>query len=169
MTSNFTKTVRLGATVIGKSKVSVYAKVEFNDGRLSISGVVGPKSNGDSHGGSGQIVMSMTDSYISSMDYAPGWDEDRVRMFVAIWRKWHLNDMQAGTPEQMAILERHKIEYPGYPVNHYDWACEVLATNGMLSHNGYKYGTAWLKKEVPAAALEFLQNLPDTDINPAWV
>lgn len=34
---------------------------------------------------------------------------------------------------------------------------------------GYKYGTAWLREDVPADVLSFLQSLPDTDQQPAWV
>ena len=34
---------------------------------------------------------------------------------------------------------------------------------------GYKYGSKWLKREVPAEVLEFLRTLPDTDTKPAWV
>jgi len=34
---------------------------------------------------------------------------------------------------------------------------------------GYQYGSKWLKVDVPADALDFLRNLPDTDKKPAWV
>lgn len=34
---------------------------------------------------------------------------------------------------------------------------------------GYKYGTAWLKRDLPAEVVTFLQSLPDTDVQPAWV
>lgn len=34
---------------------------------------------------------------------------------------------------------------------------------------GYKYGTAWKKEEVPQDVIEFLMNLPDAEIEPAWV
>ena len=33
---------------------------------------------------------------------------------------------------------------------------------------GYKYGTAWLCKEVPAEVLEFLRGLPDSDVPCPW-
>lgn len=34
---------------------------------------------------------------------------------------------------------------------------------------GYKYGTSWLKEDVPEDVLQFLYNLPDTTRKPAWV
>ena len=34
---------------------------------------------------------------------------------------------------------------------------------------GYKYGTSWLKEDVPEDVLQFLYNLPDTTREPAWV
>lgn len=34
---------------------------------------------------------------------------------------------------------------------------------------GYKYGSAWLREEVPADVLSWLRALPETDVNPAWV
>ena len=34
---------------------------------------------------------------------------------------------------------------------------------------GYKYGSAWLREEVPADVIEWLFSRPDTDTQPAWV
>lgn len=34
---------------------------------------------------------------------------------------------------------------------------------------GYKYGSAWLKEEVPADVIDWLFSLPDTKTTPAWV
>lgn len=34
---------------------------------------------------------------------------------------------------------------------------------------GYKYGTAWQKEDVPQEVIDWLFNLPDTEIRPAWV
>lgn len=39
---------------------------------------------------------------------------------------------------------------------------------GLDCDNGYRYGAAWLKVEVPADAIAFLESLPDTDVTPAW-
>jgi hypothetical protein len=34
---------------------------------------------------------------------------------------------------------------------------------------GYKYGTEWRKEELPADVVEFLEDLPETTVTPAWV
>jgi len=34
---------------------------------------------------------------------------------------------------------------------------------------GYKYGSKWLREEVPAEVVDFLQSLPDSDVIPAWM
>lgn len=53
------------------------------------------------------------------------------------------------------------------------WAYESEHPRGVLMKPcpdcGYKYGSAWLKEEVPASVLEFLAGLPDSDKVPAWV
>lgn len=164
---DFKKIVRVGKTADGNA----FAKIEYKAGKLSISGVIGPMSNGDCLGSCGQWVMSMAPQGI---DPAPGWTAEIVQLFLQYWDKWHLNDLQAGSPAQMAELEKHK--FPGYPKSYYEWAQEILLAAKMnpapdYIHNGkpYFYGSAWLTVPVPAEVLEFLQGLPDTDITPAWV
>lgn len=34
---------------------------------------------------------------------------------------------------------------------------------------GYKYGSEWLKEEVPEEVLDFLKSLPDSPTKPAWI
>lgn len=164
---DFTKIVRVGKTADGDA----FAKIAYKAGKLSISGAIGPKRNGDCTGSCGQWVMSMNPQDI---DPAPGWTAETVQLFLQYWDKWHLNDMQAGSPAQTAELEKHK--FPGYPESHYKWAQKVLRDAGLdpapdYIHNGkpYYYGHAWLTVSVPDAVIEFLRALPDTDKTPAWV
>lgn len=170
-TGSLDKVLRLGTTPeFGPADTpiaaDVFCRVRYRDGRLSITGVIGPRRDGDAWGGCGQIVGTVGAAEISP---APGWDADRIARFLAAWDRWHLNDMRAGTPEQMAALERRRAEFPGYPVSHYDWALDVLKAEGLQPHNGYSYGSAWLREDVPADVLAFLASLPDTDKTPAWV
>lgn len=72
-------------------------KITERDGnnKLSISGVIGPKPNGDCRGSCGQINKSW-----NILSYASGWSEDLVNKFSDIWDRWHLNDMRAGCEHQ---------------------------------------------------------------------
>ncbi len=65
-----------------------YAKIEYENGRLSICGVVGPKRNGDCKGSAGQCVDEIRAG-------RPGvdWNEEMLQKFCDIWDRWHLNDM----------------------------------------------------------------------------
>lgn len=52
------------------------------------------------------------------------------------------------------------------------WVYESEHAEGELMKKcpvcGYAYGSSWLKEDVPADVLEFLESLPDTDKTPAW-
>ncbi len=167
MNTNFTKIVRIGVGASG----NVFVKIRFKDGHLSMTGVEGPKYNGDARGGCGQIIMHEWD--IST--HAPGFDRDTERKLREVWREWHLNDMTAGSPAQTAYLKAHPVEY-------YDCAdrltkvCEALAAadlnpdpNYLHKDMPYRYGSAWLRVEVPQDVLDWLQALPDADTTPAWI
>ncbi len=159
--NNFIKTIKLGhLPKIG----NVFAKVTFYSGKLSITGVEGPKSNGNCAGSCGQIEMHMDNDYLSSL--SGGLPLADLQRFVAVWREWHLNDMQAGTPKQTAVVKDWQATGAKYD---YTDACQHLKSIGLLSDNGYTYGSAWLRVEVPENVLQWLASLPETDVTPAWV
>ncbi len=86
-------------------------------------------------------------------------DDPKVQRMVKIWRRWHLNYMNAGSPAQEEFLRIHKDEKP-HKQNHYEWAKEALAGAGLQPdpdyiHNGkpYSYGSAWLREELPEDVL----------------
>ena len=142
----------------------VYCNIKFEDGHLSFSGVEGPLPNGNARGSCGQIIMSEWDI----AKYAKGWSAELEAKFRAVWERWHLNDMRAGTPAQEAWLRENPINAV-YPENHYEKACEALAAVGLNPDNRYKYGSKWLFEEVSQDVLDFLQALPDSEITPAWI
>lgn len=175
----FTKTVRLGVlhepwTTRGQN---VHCTIKYVDGRLSITGVIGAKRNGDCTGSCGQINGDLFWSLAMSnarLDLAPGWGGLALRKFLLAWHDYHLNDMCAGSPAQRAELARHTPRYT-YPKTHCDWALETLTAAGLQPdasylHNGkpYSYGSAWLRREVPKDVLDMLQALPDADIPCPW-
>jgi len=87
------KVVRLGKS---QGVGSVFCKIQFTDGNLSITGVEGPFSGGDCHGSCGQIVMHRP----KISEPAPGWNRELIGKFWDVWERWHLNDMRPGCEHQ---------------------------------------------------------------------
>jgi len=87
--------------------------------------------------------------------------------FLEIWDRWHLNDMKAGTAKQEDYLR--SLTFPGG--DHYTWTLQVLEDAGLNPdpEDGYRYGSAWPKEEVPESVIAFLEQLPGSPITPAWV
>lgn len=168
------KVVRLGTVQTGGGAwMSVYAKIEYDGKRLSITGVEGPTQSGNALGGCGQIDMHYDRETIRSMRPAPGWDHGKIIAFFQTWKRWHLNDMRAGSPAQRNLLDEVHGKYRSVP---YQEAVATLEEHGLLVdpdyiHNGkpYQFGTGWLSETVPDEVLDFLASLPDTDKEPAWV
>ena len=150
---SFKKTVYVGDTLIGKRHAKVFVTIENNNGRLSITGVEGPLASGNCRGSFGQISLDNIDRLnISGSDLA------RLKR---VWQTWHLNDMQAGSPDQTRKLGHNGMSF--------DQASEYLRRHGLnpdpnYLHNGkpYAYGSAWLAITVPEIELEWLGSLPHT-------
>ena len=90
------------------------------------------------------------------------------------------------TPEQsrMAGLPYSFLALTPEPPEHYkfsgktdtrktNWILPSEHPEGFLSKPcsvcGYKYGSAWRRRKVPEDVLQWLQALPDTDIEPCWI
>lgn len=150
-------------------RVSVFVTIEHNSGRLTFTGVEGPKNSGDAHGDSGQLSLAQGD-YV---EHIPEFDR-----LVEVWKRWHLNDMRPGCEHQRGWEER-PID-PSKPLGIYGrhfkgqrqdswnmltWVRRDEHPEGLLSFPcptcGYKYGTRWLREEVPQEVLDFLTSLPD--------
>lgn len=117
-----------------------------SDGRLSLSGA--------GRHGCGQVY-----EYLTEDTPAHGYTKDDCLRLKQVWQCWHLNDMRAGTPKQEEAIRRWRstTDDPSY-----DAACKMLESIDLLFDNGYRYGTAWLKEEVPLDVLEWLFSLPGT-------
>lgn len=70
-------------------KSQAFAEIVFEEGKLSICGVVGPMSNGDCRGSAGQCVEE-----IRIGEPNPEWTREMLDKFCDIWERWHLNDMK---------------------------------------------------------------------------
>ena len=150
---NFEKTVFIGRTDRAEA---VTVKIKFTDSKLSITGTIGRD-----HGG--QIIGSAWDLE----SYGHGIDAETVQELRRIWGKWHLNDLQAGSPAQTAFLEANPVTDRA---NYYTAATAALAAAGLnpapdYIHDGkpYFYGSAWLRIEVPAEVLHWLHQLPEIE------
>lgn len=86
------------------------------------------------------------------------------------WKKYHLNGMHAGTPEQEATVAEWEAAGNRY---NYDTVCEMLKARGLyevpLTENlvgtrksdglPYKYGHGWVIAEIPETDLAKIESL----------
>jgi hypothetical protein len=156
----------------GKTKnnnIKIFLKAKYADGRFSISGVEGPYRNGNCAGGCGQIIDSLREA-LPEGDLS----KEQIDKVVEYWDRWHLNDLNAGSPAQEKFLRDNPL---GNVADHFYSAQTVLMNNGLepdynfMGKDGkpYHYGTAWNTEEVPAHVIEFFESLPDSSITPSWV
>jgi hypothetical protein len=147
---NFTKVLHpcnLKPEYTGRA-MSVFVTVRFEDGRLSLTGVEGPTVSGNARGGCGQITI---EPFSREVIPAKLWDRNQLAKLVAVWDKWHLNDIHAECEHQESV----GLNWTNAPGN----VCEIC---------GYKLGHGWTRREVPEDVLTWLKELPSTDITPAW-
>lgn len=76
--------------------------------------------------------------------FAPGWNAARRDRLVDIWRRWHLNDMNAACEHQRALGWTYD--------SHRGQSCPTC---------GYQIGTAWLYEELPADVVAFMREVID--------
>lgn len=73
-----------------------------------------------------------------------------VKEICKLWKKYHLNDMHAGTKKQEKLLKETK------KLHNFDYKKEkeILQKNNLLIDNGYQYGTSWLYESIPTKDLQ---------------
>ena len=95
-----------------------------------------------------------------------------------IWRRWHLNDMKAACVHQRWFGWDEKPIDPSKPTNTYGthfegqksaswnllgWVRPDEHPDGLMTKEcpvcGYKYGTAWLKEDLPAEIIAEIEAL----------
>lgn len=103
--------------------------------------------------GSGQIYDKLSDINLIPND---GFDYEDIIKIQQIWKRWHLNDMRAGTPRQEQFIREWKLS------NKYDYekAREALKKANLLYDNGYEYGSSWLKEKLPLEIIKYLFSFP---------
>jgi hypothetical protein len=76
----------------------------------------------------------------------------KVQRLVEIWKKYHLNDLNAGTINQENALKN---------ISGHDYTeqCKYLESVNLLYDNGYKYGTSWLFRQIPEDVIQEIKEL----------
>ena len=106
------------------------------DGRAMIEWELEPKENGLEFSASGEMTGHGCGQCLDEIASAYP-DDAQVQRVVRVWREWHLNGMNAGTPEQTACLDAREKKYPDdlnnapYNGDHYKWAVGVLKAAGL--------------------------------------
>ncbi len=84
---------------------NAFAEIEYKDGRLSIHGVIAPRSNGDCLGSCGQCADEIRGGKPTA-----NWTDEMLQKFCDIWDKYHLNDMRPYCEHQKALGWDQKAE-----------------------------------------------------------
>ena len=83
-------------------------------------------------------------------------ESDKFKKIYRLWKLYDLNDMHAGTVRQEEALEAAGLT--GY-ANNYKKCCDYLESINLLVDEGYKFGTGWLKREIPAEDIAEIERL----------
>lgn len=97
-----------------------------------------------------------------------------------LWEKYHLNNFHAGTKAQEDALKEavNKGILKTYGANNYKESCDYLASidllydknylsnkqviNGNIEMKPYKYGSGWIKEDIPENDLKRIKSLIET-------
>jgi len=130
----------------GVKRNEAYITWDFEDGKFSMCAEVWLPSKRDIIMG-GQCVGEVAAMFPH---------DAKAQRMAEIWKRWHLNDMTAGSPAQEDYLRNNPITWK-FPQSHYTVASQVLADAGLnpdpnYSYKGkpYSYGHAWLMEEIPS-------------------
>jgi hypothetical protein len=139
----------------GKGNVNI-AEVEWElkDGNFSAMGGIWNTASGSKKDyiSGGQIL----DELLSLFP-----DDQLLSRIHSVWKKWHLNDLIAGSARQEAFLAGKTAPSS----DHYQWATETLAAAGLnpdteylREGKPYQYGSAWLSSEIPPAIISEIES-----------
>lgn len=138
----------------GSSVIDIELKETYKGWCFSASGLYNYQFNPSwkdwDYEGGGQCLDEIAKDYPKNKE---------VQLITKLWKKYHLNDMNAGSPKQTEYLKSLG-EYKSY-----EWACEELKKVGLLydkefsPDEPYQYGSAWLYREIPKDDLELIKQI----------
>lgn len=130
----------------GRANCEAALTWSVENGRFSMCGEIWQPSKRDTLTG-GQCIEEVVKLFPN---------DAKAQRMAEVWRRWHLNDMRAGSPAQEAWLRANPVTAV-YPNSHFSVASNALKEAGLnpdpnYEYNGkpYVYGSAWLKEELPA-------------------
>ena len=103
MIEPFERTTYIGNEV-GLQEHHITVEIKFDGKRLSITGDISNRSKTQLYA-YGQINMSIDPKKIN---YADPWNKTRFTHFLAVWKRWHLNDMRAGCEHQERNWDKYR-------------------------------------------------------------
>jgi hypothetical protein len=147
MSNPHTKTLQLGKVdAFGSGRrinaVEIEIRIENDGRRLAITGGIWNGRHTD-YASCGQNLDQIGRLFPGSA---------KVQRIVKVWERWHLNDLRAGDPAQENWLRENGRG------RDYTETVDRLAEAGLLVHDGYRYGSAWLSEELPAEIVAEVQS-----------
>lgn len=119
--------------------------IESRDIRIDINYVNSVLSiSGWSRDQCGQMAEYLKTLSAEEYKLNPGWTSKMLDRLIAIWERWHLNDLRSGCA--------HQRRWGWNAKDHLNQPCPIC---------GYRYGNAWLFEPVPDSVIEWLFALPE--------
>lgn len=82
-------------SVYNMQKANAFCRIKYEDGVLSITGVIGPTKGGNCIGSAGQCYDEIAKGIPTN-----SWTKEMLNKFIDIWKEWHLNDMHPACEHQ---------------------------------------------------------------------
>lgn len=145
----FKKVFKFEKVSLGGSKKIYPVEIEAqltDDNVFTCSGTIWNSKKTDCIAG-GQCLDEINTTHLTN--------NSTFKKLYRFWKLYHLNDMHAGTPKQEKILN----DYFKDSSYDYDTAVKVLEEHNCYIDNNYRYGSSWLKEEIPESDLLEIKNL----------
>lgn len=109
-----------------------FCEIQFENGRLSITGVIGPLRSGGHRGSAGQCVDEIREGCPCDE-----WTQEMLDKFCSIWDEWHLNDMRPYCKHQKE-LGWDKLAVTPVTLYHYRLNSKTLRRQESMKKSSWK-------------------------------
>lgn len=141
-----------------------FIEIIYEDNKLSFVGIIGPHES--ECVASGQIE-EMLDDLIPNDD----WVSIDISRLKEIWKKHKVSSMVLGSPRQERFIKESGLENADFNTIVQALNTVDLLIDKKFIYDGkpYQYATGWIDMEVSEEDLNWLDELPETKIEPAWI